>query len=763
LLFWLGGHARPEASDSVTLFLRFGERRYAAPTLLLLTAIGAIAWGQWCWLGHQLARGLPWILGGLAAAMASRLAGGARESPVPTSPKPLARWELVFLALLILAGGAIRFMALENWPPGGFFDEVQNHLVAEQILAGWRPVFVADASQMPAFYFYLLAGAIRLAGKGLTTVRGLSALIGTLTLPAYYLLARRSFALPVAAASSLFLAGSRWHLTFSRVGFTGIFGPLFEVLAMLTLWKALETGKLRFHALFGVVVGLGLQSYYSFNLFPAVLAVAVVAYSFRRGPREFVSELARAARGLAVAALVAAVLLAPLARFALQNREVFFQRAGTVVLWNPAHHLSWPRALRDNAVAHLLMFQFRGDGNARHNIPDDPMLNPIAGLLLTLGLGGALARFRFPQAVWLSWFAVMLVPAVVTIEAPQAYRSIGVIPAVALLVGEGCSLVFEAGAGKTWRVTAISVLLALVALGSGAIDVSRYFRVQVRHRLAWPAFEGDYHALARYLRPYGGKYDIWVSSVFYDYPIMRFHLGEGFPYRRLRLSEHLPLEAAPILPFRQGVLYALEPFQAEAQGLFRELYPQAEIQEHRDPDGRVMFVSVRVPESQVRTASLSLVTGFLGSYYANDHFEGSAALTRRDPGVCFHFHWSEEALPAPFSVDWAAHLQVDTAGTYTFQVRASAPAVLVVDGRSFRVGAIDRDTFEPVSVDLAKGDHLLVMRYIDKGWAALACLLWQPPNQTISIIPMSDLRPLTPEEYDRLRSTLPMPKLEAGA
>ncbi|MGH9364500.1 MAG: glycosyltransferase family 39 protein [Thermoanaerobaculia bacterium] len=731
-------------------------RERATSTILVFAAVGAVACGQWLWLNHRLSAGLPWVIGGLAAAMASRLRDGVPRSP---GTGPLARWELAFLAILVLAGGAVRFAELDRWPPGGFFDEVQNHLVAEQILAGWHPIFVGDESQMPAFYFYLLAGAIRLAGKGLTTVRGLSALVGTLTLPAFYLLARRSFAIPVAMASALLLAGSRWHVTFSRVGFTGIFGPLLEVLAVLALWKALETGKLRFHALLGVAVGLGLQSYYSFNLFPAVLAVAVLTHSLRKGSKPFASELWRAARGLALAAAVAAVLLAPLAWFALRNRETFSQRANTVAIWNPAHHLSWPGALRDNVVAHLLMFQYRGDRNPRHNIPVEPILNPISGLLLTLGLGAALARpTRLPQAVWLAWFVVMLLPAVLTIEAPQAYRSIGVIPAVYLLAGEGCSLLFAAAGRKAWRVAGISVLLALLAVGSAGIDVSRYFRVQVRHRLAWPAFEGDYHALARYLKPYGGRYDIWVSAVFYDYPIMRFHLGPDFPYQPFRLSEHLPLQAAPILPFREGVLYALEPFQAELKDLFRELYPHAEIQEHRDPDGRLMFVSVRVPGGGVRPVTEAPASGFLGSYYGNDRFAGEPAKARREPGVCFHFHWQEEVLTAPFSADWAAQLRVEKPGSYAFEVRASSPAVLIVDDRSFRFGTIDQTKPNRVSVDLTSGDHLLVLRYVEKSSAAVACLLWQPPGSSTSIIPMGVLRPLDPEEYARLRPELPLPK-----
>ena len=42
---------------------------------------------------------------------------------------------------------------IDHIPPGGFFDEIQNHMVAEGILHGNRPVFIADWTKMPALLF----------------------------------------------------------------------------------------------------------------------------------------------------------------------------------------------------------------------------------------------------------------------------------------------------------------------------------------------------------------------------------------------------------------------------------------------------------------------------------------------------------------------------------------------------------------------------------------------------------------------------------
>src|SRR5215471_8468363 len=160
--------------------------------IAFFAGVCAIAYGQWDWTRAtlQLTPGIYLMLAGLVfvALSAPRLPGADSAEGPARLRLPLA--EVCFLVALVVAGGAVRFPGLDHIPPGGFFDEIQNHLVAEDILKGDRPVFVAGMSQMPALFFYILAGAITVAGKGLTTVRGLSALFGALTPPAFYFLAR---------------------------------------------------------------------------------------------------------------------------------------------------------------------------------------------------------------------------------------------------------------------------------------------------------------------------------------------------------------------------------------------------------------------------------------------------------------------------------------------------------------------------------------------------------------------------------------------
>src|SRR5215471_13020531 len=423
--------------------------------LLIFTAgVAAAGYGQWCWAHDRLVPGyMPLLLGIFLIAFScpSRLLGPP-EPGEETRPPVLA--EAAFLLAVVVLAGCVRFPGLAEAPPGGFFDEVQNHIVAEDILRGARPVFIADWTKMPALFFYVLAAAIKIFGRGLSTVRGLSALLGTLTVPVFYFLARRAFAWPVAAAATVLLAGSRWHVAFSRIGFATIVGPLLEVAALLALWKAMESRRASHYLLFGAVMGIGLQTYYSFDLFPAVLAVAVVTYAARKGARSFWSELAQVLRGLGWSVPVAVVMLLPHGIFAVKHRTIFFERSREVAIWNPAHGLPWPGALFLNARTNLLMFNYNGDYNPRHNIPNRPMIEPPEGVLLIVGIGAALAGvFRWPQATWLVWFIAMLMPAILTIESPQAHRALGVVPAMYLLIAQALQpmWIFVAGTARAMR------------------------------------------------------------------------------------------------------------------------------------------------------------------------------------------------------------------------------------------------------------------------------------------------------------------------
>ena len=733
-------------------------------TRILIFAIGfaAAGYGQWCWMTQRLQRGTVPILLGIffiGISCAKRWLG----PPAPgEADRPPVLAEALFLALVVAFAAGVRFVGLEDTPPGGFFDEVQNHFVAEDILRGARPVFIAEWTKMPALFFYVLAAAIKVFGRGLATVRGLSALLGTLTVPVFYFLARRAFAWPVAAAATILLAGSRWHVTFSRIGFATIAGPLLEVAALLALWRAMETRRAGAWLLFGAVMGIGLQTYYSFNLFPFVLAVAVATWARREGAGSYGSELVAIFKGLALSIAVAVVLLLPLAIFAVKNPKVFFERSREVAIWNPAHGLPWPSSLFINARTNLLMFNFNGDYNPRHNIPNRPMVEPAQGLLLLVGIGASLAGIlRWPQATWLVWFIALLMPAILTIESPQAHRALGVVPVVYLLIGQGLQPIYRffAKAGRRAGAVVAAVLLLAGSAFAAWKDMTLYFGPQTKTSLAWQEFQADHHAIGRFLKPLANRYDIFVSPLYVDYNIERFHLGADFPYQRFRLFEHFPISPAKVHRDTEGLLYVLEPFQEGLFPLFHSVYPGARMTLHKDPYGRTMFVEIVVPKDEIKSPQDSTAGrgGFWAAFWTS-RASANPIIQRREPAIWLHSHWELDPLPHPFLAEWTTWLRTDQPGVYNFLLTTSGPTVVSFDKEKVFETSLDTPDPQRFSVTASAGRHLVAVSYWENSFRATITFAWQPPGGEPEIIPLDVTTPLTMQEYAAVRGSLPRPK-----
>jgi hypothetical protein len=390
------------------------------------------------------------------------------------------------------------------------------------------------------------------------------------------------------------------------------------------------------------------------------------------------------------------------------------------------------------------------------------MLNPAEGFLLAVGLGAALARgSKWPQATWLVWFFAMLLPAILTIESPQAHRAVGAIPAVYLLIGQGLQPLFASAAGsaRKLRTVLVAAVVLVVSVAAASRDLSLYFGPQVRTSLAWAEFQAEHHAVAKFLKPLANRFDIFVSPLYFDYNIERFYLGADFPSQRFRLFQHFPIPPERIHPDREGLLYVLEPFQEGLFPLFHALYEHSRIGLHRDPYGRPMFVDIQVPREDLihQRGDGIAQKGFLGAYWSNETWTGEPTIVQREPAIWFHSHWGADPLPHPFTAQWAAHLQIDEPGEYAFELATSGPTVLSLDQEKIFETSRDSPVPQRVTVQASRGKHLLAVSYWEKSFRGTITLAWRPPNGKTEVIPLERLSPLSVPDFRRLRDRIPRP------
>ncbi len=722
------------------------------------------------WVLHRLWQRIydPTAAFGWVVGLATLLAGSwllgrlgpwpDRQAPSdPILPLAIPTWiEWALLAALLALAVFLRTYRLNEIPPGIFVDETNAALDALNILDGRRDSpFGVGWFETPSLYAYYLVALFRLFGTTFLTLKAASLIPAILTVAAVYPLARLMFGPAVALASTAFLAFARWHLTMSRWGWNELGPPLFQLLATYFLIRATRERRARDFALGGLFLGLGMYTYLASRL--AVLVImSYLAYRivFERG------FLRRTWRGLILFTLVYGMTFAPLAETYARNPFTFLNRSRQVSIardieraggdlalliqpwrWSQEREktrVAW-RVLRRSIAAHLKMFHLRGDYNPRHNLPGKPMLDPATGVLFVLGLGYAIRRFDdHRRALLVLWIPITLLGGILSTagEAPQGYRTLGVVPAVAILAGD--TLV---GIAWSWARALPQLARAIPAIAAagaiclaGWLNVSVYFGPQATNEQVWGAFSPAETAVAREVaaKPPGQR--LYLSPRLYYFSPLRYityrplRAGGGGvanpPYQLIQPAEDLPLSD-------QGgadALLLLDAHYVDLMELFTRFYPGATAAMRRGPQGQPLYLSVTVPGEEI-----AALQGLNGRFLMADGRE-----IRKRTGL--EISWGANnpvGGEVPRRAEWTGSLAIRRTGLYDFQEEGGLR--IEIDGRPWEGPQV-----------LGKGLHRLHVIQDDPGRQGVARLLWTPPNAPTGPVPLQVLFTVDPWDHGLL-------------
>ncbi|MGC8782664.1 MAG: glycosyltransferase family 39 protein, partial [Anaerolineae bacterium] len=428
----------------------------------------------------------------------------------------------------------LRFWRLDAIPPGFHYDEAYEALEAWRVITqpGYHPIFFPGNFGVEPMFIYLTALAFRLFGETPTVMRGVAAVIGTLTVPALFGLGRelalndRRFPRSAAWLAALALAIMRWHITFSRVGIEPILVPLFLVWLLWAFWHGRRTGRAWAWAAAGAAAGAGVYVYPAARLLPILLALlSLLALIAARGAAAQ-GEDGRAAapraivRGLIVAWLAAVLVALPMAWHWWQHPDQLLLRSSQIAVG--AGDATRGSPLR-NLLASLGMFIVRGDRDPRSNVPGMPAFDLLIGVPFMIGVGVALWRWKRPVfASLLLAGGLMLAPTIFSEHAPHFRRTIGEAPVAALFIGLGLAAILGR---RTEAAPATAYVPATLAAGgwepaalAGQMDRLRWWgrAVAVAAILAGSA---TYSAIA--------YFDVWGGSnaLFYAYDEGLWEIG----------------------------------------------------------------------------------------------------------------------------------------------------------------------------------------------------------------------------------------------
>jgi len=359
-------------------------------------------------------------------------------------------------------------------PPGFYQDEGFNGLDALSVIHGAHPIYFPANNGREPLYMYLAAFSIAALGRSPAAERLPAAIVGVLLIPAAYGLGRAFFNRRVGLLTAFITAGNFWALSLSRIGLRAGMLPLFASLSLACAAAGWRSRWLWLIAVGGALYGLTFYTYLAARFTPlALIAFLIFWYIAHR-------QTFPPARWLIAFILPAALVVAPLAVFAIRQPQIAFGRAEQVSIFSPALNGGDPRGmLFHNLLAALGMFVWRGDANARHNLPGRPVFDVFLGAAFVVGVSLSLGRafgreHRRPAAFALLWSSVMLAPTVLTIDAPHYLRAVGGLPLIYLFPALALEFVWTADFPRGWRVMARGLVAAIIAV-SGLLTLRDYF------------------------------------------------------------------------------------------------------------------------------------------------------------------------------------------------------------------------------------------------------------------------------------------------
>lgn len=346
---------------------------------------------------------------------------------------------VLLVALILLLALAVRGVALTAVPPGLTHDEANHGREALGVLDGVYLFYFPLNYGSEPLYSYTAALSMWLFGEGLFALRLVNVVFGVAAIGLMALWAARAFGWETAVLAAAIYALSFWPLASSREALRAGMLPFFTAAAIWFFWLIVtneKAGKRRWWlaAAFGAAVAFTLHIYLAARvawlIFPGFLLYLALIHRplFRRAWGPTVAGLLLV--GLLVTPMFVYLQLHPeaLTRLDMLDRPLQDLRAA-----------NFGPVLR-NVSGALLAFVWPGAGDRflAYNIPGRPVFEAVTAVFFLLGLALSLWRWRSPaHALLLLWFAVGIIPSLITGATANTTRNMAAQPAVLLLPAIG--------------------------------------------------------------------------------------------------------------------------------------------------------------------------------------------------------------------------------------------------------------------------------------------------------------------------------------
>ena len=401
------------------------------------------------------------------------------------------------ILLLILAAG-LRVWQIDQVPPGLHHDEVINgEIVENDIYTGHPAIFYTTGGREGLFHL-TVAAAMRFIGYSSIGFRYAGFFWGMIGLAAIYALAKRLLGQRVALITLAFAAVSLWSIYEGRAATRSVSMIAVSALAALAFFSAWQTPdrpRLRKWIFAGALLGLTLYTYIAARVIPGLFAILLIYLAITQW-----RAVRSAGRGLAVYAVTAAIVAAPLIVYlALQPAvDLRFQMLTDSI--TAARHGDFAPILT-TTVQTLGMFVWRGDPQWHYNVANTPVFDPLTSVLFLAGLLIAVWRWRrLPYAFYLLWLFVTLIPGMLSAPAPHYMRTAAAQVAAYTMVGIGSAGAIGWAEGRSRNLARIAWgVIGVIWIFAAIVNYHNFFVV-------WPVndevrfyHQANVNEMAKYL------------------------------------------------------------------------------------------------------------------------------------------------------------------------------------------------------------------------------------------------------------------------
>lgn len=501
------------------------------------------------------------------------------------------RRDMAIMVGLLVGAFLLRGLYMDRVPTTLSGDEGSSGITAVNFLQGQIDnLFSFGWFSFPSFYFAVQSLGIWLLGNTTTALRLTSALAGSFTVAAVYLLARSMFNRPTAVLAALYLMGSHYHIHMSRIGLNNIWDGLFATVAISGLWHGWRYNRRTSFLVSGLALGLGQYFYVSIRVLPLLFLLwAGLALIWK--PAMFRQRFA----GLVLSAYVALIVFFPLGTLFAAHPDDFNAPMQRVTIFNG--WLQNEELLTGNSSVTVISGQILKAALGFTHQPLRLLYDPGVPLLLTwaatlflLGLVWALLHFDLRYLLLILPLVAAVVASGFSLDPPGSQRYVMSIPLVSIIMAVPLGQVIG-WLRRLWparqRIIFICVLALMVWVT--LVDIHYYFFGVYDHYVLGGWNTETATEIAYYLREQAVKPQ---QIYFFGAPRMGYYSLSTIPYLVPDMfAEDVlePLTHPPTFQLSIPTLFIFLPERLNELAQVRVTFPDGTYREFWDHQHRHIF------------------------------------------------------------------------------------------------------------------------------------------------------------------------------